>query len=156
MIQVVQPGFAPYGHVINICNMDIFMRLAYRFFLVLTLIAFSFPSLAETRNVPAGRTSVVGFFYSYNSESCYYAGKPRFTVVDEPAHGRVASKWQSFRLGKDAGRCSGKVMYGMMISYTPEGGYRGPDKVKIGLTGSKYTIGSETKTDIIRINLNVR
>lgn len=91
---------------------------------------------AETRNIPANKTSTIGFYYTYVRNTCNYGSKPKFKLTQAPAHGSVTAKWQGYRMGQEAGYCAGKQVYGMMIVYTPNKGFQGKDAVAFDLIGS--------------------
>lgn len=134
------------------------MRFLSKLFLATLLAIASFlPALGETRDVPAGRPSVIGFYYTYTRDTCSYGSKPKFKVTLAPEHGNVTAKWQGYKMGKEARNCNGKQMYGMMIIYSPHKGFHGKDVVKFTLSGSgvypgpAYSIGRG-----FRIDVNVR
>ena len=113
------------------------MRLL-KFFLVATafIVASLSQAAAETLNVPTNKTSTIGFYYTYTHNSCQYGGKPKFTLTQAPAHGRVIAKWQASLMGRDSRKCAGKPAYGTMIIYTPNRGFQGTDSVAFDLIGS--------------------
>lgn len=102
--------------------------------------AFALASLgqasAETRTVPANKTSTIGFYYTYTHSSCHYGGKPKFRLTQAPAHGSVIAKWQASKMTSDSGKCAGQPAYGTMIIYTPNKGFQGIDSIAFDLIGS--------------------
>lgn len=131
------------------------MRSHIRKFLsLLPILAVAAPALADDITVPAGRTSPIGFYYTYSHHTCYYGNKPEFKLTKAPEHGTVKAVWKGYRMGKEARNCNGKPMYGMLILYSPNKGYHGKDVVKFGLSGSglwpgaTYSVSRGFKTNI--------
>jgi hypothetical protein len=130
------------------------MHLATKLLLA-TLLAIASPlsALAESATVPAGRTTVLGFWYTYN-RLCQYGSKPKFKITKQPEHGTVSASWQAYKMGDDTRNCRGKFVKGMLITYTPHKGYRGTDVVKFTLAGSGiypgagYSLGSGFRYDL--------
>ena len=97
-----------------------------------TLLAFSPVQAAEKRIVAANKTSPVGFFYfaAGLAYDCRSSGRGKFTVTEQPQHGRVHLEWRKVK-GDFQGGCKGKTMSGVAAWYTPEKGYRGDDDFAI-------------------------
>jgi len=111
------------------------MRLFKLFLAVIATMTFIGSAAAETRVVPANRASAIFFYYTSSSENCYSGGKPKVHVTREPAHGSVTTVWKALRMGKEAGKCAGTPIHGMLVIYKPAPGYHGADKVGMIFTG---------------------
>jgi hypothetical protein len=112
------------------------MRLFKLFLAAIAALVFvSAAVAAETRVVPANRASGIFFYYTSAADNCYSGGKPKVHITREPAHGSIATAWKPFRMGKEAGKCAGTPMHGMLVIYKPVPGYHGPDKVSIIFSG---------------------
>ena len=114
------------------------MRSFLTVFLSVTALAgtISGVSAAETRVVPANRATAIVFHYTL-SPDCYAGGKPTFHITSGPAHGNVTSAWKGFRMGKGSGTCAGKPVHGSVVTYKPNPGYHGPDRVSFVFTESE-------------------
>lgn len=133
------------------------MRLLLKVFPALLALVFALPALAETRDVPANRSSVIAFYYTYINSTCAYGSKPRFRVSKQPDHGTISAKWQAYKMGKESRNCAGKPMRGMMIIYTPNKGFRGTDVVKFSLSGSGiYPGAGYSLSNGFKFDINVR
>lgn len=119
----------------------------------LLALAFSMPANAEDQTLPAGKTSHILYWYTYN-DLCNYGSMPKFKITRQPEHGTVSAKWQATKMGTEARHCEGKYMKGMLVSYTPNKGYRGTDVVKFALIGSglgpgtAYNLGRSFRYDL--------
>lgn len=124
--------------------------------------AMSLSTLANTASadnveatVRAGKATTLSSFAIYNRANCGFAAKPKWTVTGGPAHGKVSVQWARIRLGQtDGDACDGKPAMGMLITYTPDRGYRGPDKFKIGFRSEIF--GSMSYYNHVRYDLTVK
>ncbi len=87
--------------------------------------------------LPANRTSGFATFTA-NTPDCHLIGKPKMTLPKMPQHGTVTFKWIVGTLGDSAGICKGKKGHMMGVYYTPNKGYRGEDRFRIGMAFPKY------------------
>lgn len=125
-------------------------------FAILLAIASALPAFAaETRDVAANRPSPIFFYYTYMRDTCGFGGKPKFTVLSAPEHGTVTARWQANRMGNSSRNCKGKPMKGMLIIYTPDNGYHGPDSVRFSLTGSGGPGAGYSLSNSFKVNINV-
>jgi hypothetical protein len=99
------------------------------------------PVLAESLTIPANRSSNITFWHTYNAD-CSYGSKPSFKVTKSPEHGTVTARWQARKMDSDTRNCEGKPVKGMLVTYTPNKGYRGTDVVKFNLSGSGIDPGA--------------
>ena len=112
---------------------------------------------AQSRDVPAGKTTMIEFVGSYDTRRCMNGARPRLKV--SAANGTVTTKWTSRRVTKAAvgprhRKCAGRMMKGMAVYYTPDRGYRGPDQVNISFS---YDQGNGRRKNASgAVSLNVR
>jgi hypothetical protein len=106
------------------------------FFAAMLTIAFAIPALAENKQVPANKSSVILYFVVYDPVTCAYGSKPKTRINLEPAHGKIRFEWFAYKMSKDTRNCAGKFARGMLAIYTPFKGYHGPDEAKVSLIGS--------------------
>lgn len=118
-------------------------------FIAIGAAAIMFSSAANAgtykRDVPANRSTVVESHAVYNKGTCYGGEIPQMKVTKKPEHGQVKIRRTAFKLSKDTGKCAGKSVKGVAVSYTPNKGFRGKDEFKLGFSFSKYE-GSRQKT----------
>jgi hypothetical protein len=133
------------------------LRFFTKFLLTLIIVLASAVSVfaAETRTVPANRTSAIFFYYTSTNDTCYSGGKPKVHITRKPEHGSITTMWKPFRMGKEAGKCAGKPMRGTLVIYKPAPGYRGPDKVSIIFSGGIST-GYFIQDKEWKINITVK
>ena len=134
------------------------MRLILKSLLAVLLAIASFlPAFAaETRTVAANRSSPIFFYYTYMGDTCGYGSKPKFTALSGPEHGTVTARWQAYKMGTGARNCKGKPMKGMLVIYTPDKGYHGPDVVRFSLTGSGGPGAGYSLSNNFKVNINVK
>ena len=106
------------------------------FLAILLILTFSIQAFAEKREVPAGKSSIILYYVVYNPETCASGSKPQTKVNQQPAHGTIRFEWFAHKPTKGAYNCNGTLVRGMLVIYTPNKGYRGPDKAKVSLIGS--------------------
>jgi hypothetical protein len=115
------------------------MRLLLKSLLAASLaFASTLPAIAaETRVVPAGQASVIFFYYTASSDTCYSGAKQKVHFTGGPDHGSVTSAWRAFRFPKEVGKCAGKPGHGTVVFYKPAPRYHGPDKVSVVFSESE-------------------
>lgn len=109
---------------------------------------------AETRVVPANQATEIIFHYTV-SPDCHSGAKPTFYVTSGPSHGAVTSVWKGFRMGSEGGNCAGKPAHGTVVTYRPNPGYHGPDKVSFLFSegmGNDYIVAPKEYT----VNITVK
>ena len=106
------------------------------FLAILLILTFSIQVFAEKREVPANKSSVVLYSVVYDPETCGSQGRPQTKINQGAAHGNIRFEWFAYKMGKSAYHCNGKPAHGMLVIYTPDKGYRGPDSIKFSLIGS--------------------
>ncbi|XYK80826.1 MAG: hypothetical protein ROO70_01030 [Labrenzia sp.] len=94
------------------------------------------------RTVPANKASLVGA-QSVTNYDCSAGQVPQLQLRIKPKHGKVTFKKHRYTLGENAGRCAGSSVVGMLVFYTPEKGFRGEDRFKVGFTMYRYDEGGE-------------
>lgn len=84
---------------------------------------------AETLDAKANVVNPVGFFYFYTSleYGCETMGKPVVRVNRKPQNGTLRTEWRMSKMNSKGG-CKGRPARGLAVWYTPNKGYRGPDK----------------------------
>lgn len=103
--------------------------------LLAVLLAISTAASAETRKVPANKTSAVGFIYYSTGRgyNCLSSGRGKYRLAKEAAHGTVRLEWRKLKGDFQRG-CKGATMSGLAVWYTPRAGYRGKDAFTVQLT----------------------
>jgi hypothetical protein len=106
----------------------------------------AWPAAAETIRgaVPAGKSTVVGFFNVLSGEgsTCQQPARPTMIVEKAPQHGTVTFRWARHQWKGMRFSCKGVGIGGMEIIYTPAKGYRGPDAFRIGAQYAQYVEAS--------------
>lgn len=54
------------------------------------------------------------------------------TISTAPQHGKVSFEWGFVPAGKKFRNCAGGRMRAMIVNYTPQAGFRGTDRFKVG------------------------
>jgi hypothetical protein len=106
------------------------------FFIAIFAVAVASQAFAETRTVAPGKTSPILFYVVYDPSRCHYGSKPTPRVTTQPAHGKLSFQWISHKITDGMQNCNGKVVKGMLVTYTPAKGFHGQDKARFALTGS--------------------
>lgn len=113
------------------------MRFISIWLAVVTAVMLSFAPAraADTRTVPANRTSGVGFIYysTGTGYDCHGSGRGKYHVNREPKHGTVRLEWRKLKGDFHRG-CKGRTLSGLAVFYTPHKGYRGNDDFSVYLT----------------------
>ncbi len=94
-----------------------------------------------TTTVRAGHKNRVYNGATYNRGTCNQGVIPDFKVRRKPKHGNVNFGRSTVKLGKNAGKCQGKVVKGGAIYYTPDRDFRGVDTFTVGFTYFSYDVG---------------
>lgn len=116
-----------------------------RVFLSLLVFIFFLGSVqAETvhRKAPANKASVVGGHSTFQIMTCTAGAIPRLKVGKKPKNGTVTFRQNSYKLGKDAGRCEGKNVKGMLVVYKPNRGFRGKDVFRVDFPMHRHVAAS--------------
>lgn len=111
-------------------------------------------AVAEVIKVPAGRSSSIGSFSLFQTETCTDGPKPKVTFK-QPAHGTLSAKWQSAKINKK-GPCNGKMMKAYLIYYQPKAGYRGPDAGTAVFSYPSYINGPADRVLNRKVELDVK
>jgi hypothetical protein len=92
------------------------------------ILSISTTASAETRKVPANKTSAVTFIYYSTGKgyNCLTSGRGKYHVAREAEHGTVRLEWRKVKGDFQRG-CKGTTMNGLAVWYTPHKGYRGKD-----------------------------
>lgn len=109
------------------------------------------------QNVPAGRSTQVGFVSVFNPQTCQNARLPRATVV-QPANGTVVTRARTDTFRSDdlrAGnrKCAGSPVRGLAVVYTPNAGYRGPDQFVVRISYEQRVGARSTSSQTYRVNV---
>ena len=113
-------------------------------------------SLAETINitVPAGKSSVIYNFASYNPGTCGAMAPPK-AEVRKPKNGTLTSSRSSQKIA--AGKpCAGKIVKGTRVIYRPKPGFRGKDVAKFGFSRPRFTDGTGSSYYGVTANITVK
>lgn len=135
------------------------MRAARLVLLLLSCLTYSLAKAESVRgNVPANRSTVVGFFNVISGErsTCQQPQKPTMQIVTAPLHGSVTFRWTRHKWNGMPGVCKNLGIGGMEIIYTPAKGYHGPDTFKIGAQYAQYVEASGSSYASGSYILNVR
>ena len=112
------------------------------------------PAHAQGATVPANRTTEVGFFWALDPRTCGNLAKPRVRIR-QPKNGKVTTKWVTRTVqfpGNRGRKCNGTKGRGTAIYYTPNRGYRGPER--FGITASSRLDGrSRNFSEVFRFRV---
>ena len=98
---------------------------------------------AETLNLKANVVNPVGFFYFYTSREygCETLGRAMVRVNRKPQNGTLRTEVRKMPMNPK-GACKGRMATGVAIWYTPNNGYRGPDRFSFTMSFPGLAPGS--------------
>ena len=98
---------------------------------------------AETLNLKANVVNPVGFFYFYTSREygCETLGRPIVRVSRKPQNGTLRTEVRKTAMNSKGG-CKGRPATGVAVWYTPNKGYRGPDRFSVTMSFPGLAPGS--------------
>jgi len=107
-----------------------------------------------TRNVSAGKTSLIFSFYVYDPDQCASSAYPK-PSLSNPKNGKLTSKRTPFRIPKGK-KCAGTKVNAVSVYYTPKAGFRGKDTARFGYRYFQYTGEDKTSYYNVRARINVK
>lgn len=133
------------------------LRRALSVFSIISALAAGIsPSVAEDfrRTVPAGKQSPIGSIGTYNTFTCAPSAVPQARVSRQPEHGKV--KIVEVRHTMNAGRCGTVAANVLVIYYTPEPGYRGPDSASVDFLSFAFAEGQTMRSTGYTFQITVK
>lgn len=84
----------------------------------------------------AGKTNLIYQFAVYDPDTCGSMGYSK-PSLRQPKNGRLTSKRVRYRTDL-SGNCTGRMVNGVAVYYTPSSGFRGVEKVRFGFGFPKF------------------
>jgi hypothetical protein len=102
---------------------------------VALLLSTSVPASAKSLDVKANVVNEIGFFYFYTSleYGCESLGRPIIRVSRKPQNGTLRTEVRKMPMSSKGG-CKGRPATGVAVWYTPNKGYRGPDRFSFSMS----------------------
>lgn len=129
------------------------------FLLSVFLLAAALPATAKDRSVtvPANRTSGISSFHVYNYATCYSPGHIKSDVTRQGENGTVKVVYKRLKLPDDVrGRCAGLNAGALVITYTPNRGYRGKDSARVIFRYPRFEGDNRTKSSTLNLSITVK
>lgn len=105
--------------------------------------------------VPAGRATALYDFALWIPDTCSHLGKLPHRIGKKPQHGKVTVLWETSKVKQIPAACKGKIK-GLIVVYTPDSGYRGPDEFTITIDKPRYENDGAPASETIRPKITVK
>lgn len=105
-------------------------------------------------DVKSGVRTIVLSYASYDPDTCYFAAIPVLRVIQPPANGSVEVGKYAHEASK--GPCEGKTFKSSAVAYRSKPGFRGRDEMVVEASIDIYTYASGTRSDRVRITVDVK